>query len=110
MNSSKEIIRLIDVHKWVGDGPERIDILKGISLSLCEGEFTAIMGASGSGKSRLMNLIGLLDLPSHGSLRLVGQEVSALTEDHLATRRAESIGFVFRSFKLLSYLTAREIV
>ena len=107
---SQEILKLVDVHKWVGDGPERIRILKGISLSLFEGEFVAIMGASGSGKSTLMNLIGLLDIPSAGSLKMLGQEVSGLTEDHLATLRAESIGFIFQSFNLLPYLSAQENV
>src|SRR6185503_14816041 len=92
------------------DGPARIQILKGISLTLREGEFVAIMGASGSGKSTLMNLIGLLDIPSAGSLQMLGQEVSGLTEDQLAALRAESIGFIFQSFNLLPYLTAQENV
>ena len=68
-----EILRLEQVSKWVGEGEARIDILKGISMTLQEGEFVAIMGASGSGKSTLLNLIGLLDVPSAGSLTVKGK-------------------------------------
>lgn len=107
-NSENEILKLANVHKWVGDGPERIQILRGISFSLNAGEFVAIMGASGSGKSTLMNLIGLLDVPSAGSLKLLGREASRLAEDELAALRAESIGFIFQSFNLLPYLSAQE--
>src|SRR5579864_8981298 len=105
---SSGILSLVDVHKWVGEGPERIHILQGISMTLDQGEFVAVMGASGSGKSTLMNLIGLLDVPSTGSLKILGREVAGLTEDHLAALRAELIGFIFQSFNLLSYLTAQE--
>ncbi len=109
-SSAAEILKLVNVSKWVGEGADRISILQGVSLTLNAGEFVAIMGASGSGKSTLMNLIGLLDVPSAGSLTLLGKEVSGLTEDHLATFRAESIGFIFQSFNLLPYLSAQENV
>jgi putative ABC transport system ATP-binding protein len=82
--------------------------LKGISLCVQAGEFIAIMGASGSGKSTLLNLIGLLDTPSSGSLKVAGREASHLSEDELAVVRAHSIGFIFQSFNLLSYMTARQ--
>ncbi len=110
MSASNHILNLTNVHKWVTDGPERIEILRGISLSIFEGEFVAIMGASGSGKSTLMNLIGLLDVPSAGSLQMLGRDVSGLSEDQLAELRAESIGFIFQSFNLLTYLSAQENV
>jgi ABC-type lipoprotein export system ATPase subunit len=109
-DAQEEILALTDVHKWVGNGPDRIHILSGVSLTLRRGEFVAVMGASGSGKSTLMNLIGLLDVPSAGSLRLLGQDVSSLADDHLAILRAESIGFIFQSFNLLPYLNAQENV
>jgi ABC-type lipoprotein export system ATPase subunit len=105
-----ELMRLENIFKWVGEGEGRTEILKGISLTLQAGEFTAIMGASGSGKSTLLNLIGLLDTPSAGSLKMLGKETSHLTEDELAKVRAHAIGFIFQSFNLLPYLTARQNV
>lgn len=105
-----ELLHLEHVQKWVGDGEARLDILKGVNLTLPTGVFVAIMGASGSGKSTLMNLIGLLDAPSAGFIRLMGQDVSTLSDDAAAHLRARSIGFVFQSFHLLPYLTARENV
>ncbi len=105
-----EILRLENVHKWVGEGEARIEILKGVSMTLNEGDFVAIMGASGSGKSTLLNLIGLLDVPSAGALLVGGKDVSKLMDDEMASLRAKTIGFIFQSFNLLPYLTARENV
>jgi putative ABC transport system ATP-binding protein len=105
-----EILRLENVSKWVGEGASRLTILNDVSMSLFSGEFVAIMGASGSGKSTLLNILGLLDLPSSGSFTLLGKEVSKLDENELAFFRARSIGFVFQSFNLLSYLTAEQNV
>ena len=110
VNTSQEILRLEGVQKWVGEDSSRLLILRGISFVVNAGEFVAIMGASGSGKSTLMNLIGLLDSPSAGTLSVLGQEVSRLSEDRLARLRAESIGFIFQSFNLLPYLNAQENV
>jgi ABC-type lipoprotein export system ATPase subunit len=103
-----ELLRLEQVYKWIGEGSDRVEILKGVSLTIRAGQFTAIMGTSGSGKSTLLNLIGLLDVPSSGSLSLLGKEVSHLAESELAVLRARTIGFIFQSFNLLGYLTARE--
>jgi ABC-type lipoprotein export system ATPase subunit len=105
-----EILRLENIYKWVDLGNTRVEILKGISMTVKKGEFIAIMGASGSGKSTLLNLIGLLDVPSAGSLKIVGKEASHLSEDELAQLRSHSIGFIFQSFNLLPYLTAKQNV
>jgi putative ABC transport system ATP-binding protein len=105
--ATQEILRLENIHKWVGEGDSRIDILGGITLTLHAGEFVAVMGASGSGKSTLLNLIGLLDLPSAGTLKLLGQDVSQLGGNDLARLRSRSIGFIFQTFNLLPYLSVR---
>ncbi len=103
-----EILKLQGLEKWVGTGEGRLPILKGVSLVLHQSEFIAIMGASGSGKSTLLHIMGLLDVPSAGSLTIFNQDAALLTEDKAAAMRAQHIGFVFQSFHLLPYLTARE--
>lgn len=100
-------VQLRGVSKWVMTGTTRSDILRDINLDVRQGEFMAIMGASGSGKSTLLNLIGLLDLPSAGTVSLMNQPVSSLSEDAIALLRARSIGFIFQSFNLIPYLTAK---
>lgn len=83
-----------------------VSVLKGIDLSIQEGEYVAIMGASGSGKSTLMNIIGCLDRPSSGQYFLAGQELTTLDDDELADIRNQYIGFVFQQFNLLPKLTS----
>ncbi|HEV8131695.1 MAG TPA: ABC transporter ATP-binding protein [Acidobacteriota bacterium] len=91
-------------------GDVEIHALRGISLQIRTGEFVAVMGASGSGKSTMMNIIGCLDRPSRGHYRLEGQDVSELSRDELADIRNRKIGFVFQNFNLLPRTAALENV
>ena len=99
------IIEVHDMVKTYVTGDSYTMALKGVSLTVEEGEFLAIMGPSGSGKSTLMNLLGLLDTPTSGSYRIRGVDVSSLDEVELAEARAREIGFVFQSFNLLPRTT-----
>jgi putative ABC transport system ATP-binding protein len=91
-------------------GEERIRALRQVDLEILEGESVAIMGSSGSGKSTLLSILGCLDRPSHGSYRLDGRDVHALSKDQAARVRNELIGFVFQSFHLLPRATSWENV
>ena len=104
------LIQIEDVHKYYDLGETRVHALRGVTLQIDRGEFAAIMGASGSGKSTFMNIIGCLDKPSTGRYLLEGIEVSRLTKKELAAIRNRKIGFVFQGFNLLSRTTALENV
>jgi putative ABC transport system ATP-binding protein len=91
-------------------GGMTVHALRGVSLSIAEGDFVAIMGSSGSGKSTLMNILGCLDLPSQGIYRLAGEEVETMAQDQLASIRNRRIGFVFQQFNLLPRTSALENV
>jgi putative ABC transport system ATP-binding protein len=96
--------------KTYGHGPAAVQALRGVSLNVSPGESIAIMGASGSGKSTLLTLMGGLDSPTEGTVRLSGQELGALPEHQRTLLRRRQIGFVFQSFNLVSVLTAQENV
>lgn len=109
-DEKKALIQLSNVVKSYSNGDQELNVLKGIDLTLYEGEFVAIMGPSGSGKSTLMNIIGLLDKPTSGDYSLNGTQVEELKEKQLAKVRNQEIGFVFQQFFLLSKLSALQNV
>jgi putative ABC transport system ATP-binding protein len=100
------MISLEDITKTYHLDSLDVPVLKGINLSIEEGEYVAIMGASGSGKSTLMNIIGCLDRPSSGQYFLAGTDLTTLDDDELADIRNQYIGFVFQQFNLLPKLTS----
>jgi putative ABC transport system ATP-binding protein len=104
------ILELKGVTKWIDTGTHRVEILRGIDLTVQRGEYVAIMGSSGSGKSTLLGLLAGLDSPSAGSIQLDGEEISGLGEDRLSEVRGRKIGFVFQSYQLIPTLTAEENV
>ena len=101
-----EVIELVDVTKIYQTGSLSVAALRGVSLTISEGEYVAIMGPSGSGKSTLMHILGCLDVPTAGSYHLAGENVSAMSETELAAVRNRRIGFVFQQFNLLAGLSA----
>jgi len=107
---SSVIIRLEDIYKIYGSGETEIKALAGVNLTVEQGEYCSIMGASGSGKSTMMNIIGCLDRPTSGRYYLDGENVAQLPDEALAHVRNRKIGFVFQQFHLLSQLTAIENV
>jgi putative ABC transport system ATP-binding protein len=104
------VIQLDHIHKTYTMGDVDVHALRGVSLTIREGEFVAIMGASGSGKSTTMNIIGCLDRPTRGTYILDGQDVSQMSKDERADIRCRKIGFVFQGFNLLSRTSALENV
>ena len=104
------MIEVRDAMKWIQNGSRRVEILKGISLTIPAGQFVAIVGASGSGKSTLLGLLAGLDTPSSGEIWLDGSPIHNLVESELAAVRGRKIGFVFQSYQLIQTLTALENV
>ncbi|MFL9844338.1 ABC transporter ATP-binding protein [Flavobacterium rhizosphaerae] len=104
------IIDIKDITRDFPLGTETVRVLKGIDLLINKGEYVALMGPSGSGKSTLMNILGCLDTPTSGRYVLNGKDVSAMSDDELATIRNKEIGFVFQTFNLLPRTTALDNV
>lgn len=108
--SAAAVIQVEDAHKYYELGETRVHALRGIDVTIDRGEFVAIMGASGSGKSTFMNILGCLDQPTSGRYLLDGTDVSGLKKTELAAIRNRQLGFVFQGFNLLARTTALENV
>jgi putative ABC transport system ATP-binding protein len=108
--SGEPIIQLEGITKTFGQGMAAFQALKGVDLSIERGDFVAIMGASGSGKSTTMNILGCLDVPTSGVFRFLGTEVQSLTRDQRSLLRRKYLGFVFQGFNLLARTSAVENV
>ncbi len=102
------LIQLKSVSKHYQMGDNRVNALREVDLCIDEGEFIAVWGPSGSGKTTLLNLLGAVDLPSSGEVRLNGRELSALTDGKRSELRSRSIGFIFQNFNLIPVLSALE--
>jgi putative ABC transport system ATP-binding protein len=108
--SAPPVAELIHVNKIYGSGDTTVHALNDLCLSVNNGDYLAVMGASGSGKSTAMNILGCLDMPTSGSYHLNGVPVETLSDDELADLRNQKLGFVFQQFHLLPQLTAMENV
>jgi macrolide transport system ATP-binding/permease protein len=110
MKKTVPLLELQDITRTFATGDALVHALAGVSLKIHAGEFVAIMGQSGSGKSSLMNIIGCLDRPSGGTYRIEGKDVTSLSKDELASLRRDTFGFVFQRYNLLPSVTAAENV
>jgi len=108
--SAPAAIELVDVRKTYRIGETDVPVLKGIDLTIRQGEFVALMGPSGSGKSTLMNIVGCLDRPSQGTIFLQGRDISRVSEDELARVRREELGFIFQTFNLIGRISVQKNV
>ncbi len=104
------LLKLDNVWKIYKMGEVEVPALRGVSVDIRKGDFVAIIGASGSGKSTMMNLIGCLDIPSKGKIFLKSHDISALGESNLASFRGKTIGFIFQQYNLIPSMTAFENV
>ena len=109
-NENDVLLSLEDVWKIYQMGEVEVPALKGVTVDIKKSDFVAIIGASGSGKSTMMNLIGCLDIPSKGRILLKNQDISQLSESDLATFRGKTIGFIFQQYNLIPTMTAFENV
>jgi putative ABC transport system ATP-binding protein len=104
------VIEAVDVGKFLGSGPGRVEALKGITLSLVGGELTLLMGPSGSGKTTLLSILGCMLSPTTGTVRILGRSTAGALPEQLAELRREHVGFIFQSYHLFPTLTAVENV
>jgi putative ABC transport system ATP-binding protein len=109
-NQSEIVVAARDLTRRYGSGDTAVEALRGVSLSVEQGELTAVMGPSGSGKSTLMHLLAGLDRPTEGHVWIAGTDITALNDNQLTKLRRTHIGFVFQFFNLLPMLTAEENV
>jgi len=107
-NGGDNVVVAQDVSRRYGSGDAAVDALRGTSLDLKRGQYTAIMGPSGSGKSTLMHILAGLDQPTSGSVKVDGVEITTLKDRALTQLRRDKVGFIFQTFNLLPMLTARE--
>ena len=107
-NGAKPVVELDEVAKVYPQGDQHVDALRGITMTVKSGEFTAISGPSGSGKTTALNLIGALDTPTSGTVRIDGTDLSTLNRKQLSRLRRDRIGFVFQAYNLLPVLSAYE--
>ncbi|MDK9719382.1 MAG: ABC transporter ATP-binding protein, partial [Trichlorobacter sp.] len=105
-----DVIKLENIRRVFGEGDSIVEALRGVSFTIAAGEFVAIMGASGSGKSTCMNTLGCLDKPTSGTYWLDGVDTAGMAADSLAEVRNKKLGFVFQGFNLLPRTTALENV
>mgnify|MGYP000403430900 CR=1 FL=1 len=111
MPMAKNLVELRDVYKIYGEGREsEVRALDGVSLTIGKGEFVAVVGQSGSGKSTMMNVLGCLDIPTRGTYLLGGTDVRELTDKELSHIRNKQIGFIFQQYNLIQSLTGLENV
>ncbi|MBL0889676.1 MAG: ABC transporter ATP-binding protein [Gemmatimonadaceae bacterium] len=108
--SDTMLLEAVDIHRDYAMAGDAVHALRGLSLSVAEGDYVAIVGPSGCGKSTLLNLLGALDRPSRGAVRVRGQDVAQLNDREATDFRLRSVGFVFQRFHLLPMLTAAENV
>jgi putative ABC transport system ATP-binding protein len=110
MNSNGAVVTATDLSRRYGEGEAAVDALRGVSLSVGQGELVAVMGPSGSGKSTLMHLLAALDTPTSGTVTIAGEDVGSLSDRGVTLLRRKHIGFVFQFFNLLPMLSAEENV
>src|SRR5689334_17105166 len=106
--AASSAVSACDVTRRYGDGENAVDALRGVTLEVPAGQFTAVMGPSGSGKSTLMHLLAGLDSPSSGTVSIGGEDITTMSDKQLTKLRRRHIGFVFQQFNLLPTLTAEE--
>src|SRR5215469_4780648 len=104
------LVTISNVHKYFTRGSERIDVLQGVDVSIAQGEFLALMGPSGSGKTTLLNLLGGLDTPSEGQIKVGDDLITEMNGARLSRWRSQHVGFVFQLYNLLPVLTAERNV
>src|SRR3954468_1603362 len=101
--ATRTVVRLVDLHKSYPHGGEPVAALRGVSLTLTSGSFTAVMGPSGSGKSTLLSCAAGLDVPTRGQVVVGDRDISTLSADALTRFRREHVGFVFQAYNLIDH-------